>query len=113
VDTRLYGKLKKMEGVNILLFSHVEREDSAELRRKIKAQEEGKAIDDDDIFDRGGEESEESDEAEEGGEGGLNGEERKKAKLQGREETKRKQDIKLAEARSRKEDHDEIDIDAI
>lgn len=111
VDTRLYGKLKKTEGVNILLFSHVEREDSAELRRKIKAQEEGKAIDDDDIFDRGEEDSEEEEEQEEGD--GLTGEERKKAKQQGRDEKKRKQDTKLAEARTRKEDRDDIDIDAI
>lgn len=70
VDPQLYGKLKKQEGLNVLLFTNLENEDSAAIRRKIKAQEEGGDVDDD-FFQRNGEEDEEEtkDETEEDKEG--------------------------------------------
>lgn len=63
VDTRLYGKLKKLVGINPLLFSDVEKQDAAEVANRIKNLKEG---DDEDLFDRGEskEEEEEGEEAE-------------------------------------------------
>ena len=58
VDPQLYGKLKKQEGLNALLFTNLETEDSAAIRRKIKAQEEGGDVDDD-FFQRNGEDEDE------------------------------------------------------
>jgi gamma-glutamylcysteine synthetase len=60
VDTRLYGKLKKLEGINPLLFANVEQQDAAEVARRVKAMGE-----DDDLFDRGEDEGDEEDEDEE------------------------------------------------
>ena len=51
VDMGLYGKLKKMDGVNALLFTHVENSNEAELKKKIDAQESGVDLDDD-MFER-------------------------------------------------------------
>jgi hypothetical protein len=51
----LYGKLKKHEGVNPLLFTHVENQNDAELKKKINIQESGGDIEDDDMFEREGE----------------------------------------------------------
>lgn len=61
VDTRLYGKLKKLVGINPLLFSDVEKQDAAEVANRVKNLKEG---DDEDLFDRG-----ETKEAEGEGEG--------------------------------------------
>ena len=55
LDTSLYGKLKKHEGVNPLLFTHVENQNDAELKKKINIQESGGDIEDDDMFEREGE----------------------------------------------------------
>jgi translation initiation factor IF-1 len=60
VDTRLYGKLKKLEGINQLLFVNMEGQDSAEVARRVKAAEK-----EDDLFDRGEESEEETEEDEE------------------------------------------------
>ena len=69
VDTRLYVKLKKLNGINTLLFSDVEKQDAAEVANRVKNMKEGE---DDDFFDRGevkGEESGSESETEEEGEG--------------------------------------------
>jgi translation initiation factor IF-1 len=63
VDSRLYGKLKKLEGINPLLFANVEDQDSSEVARRVKAMEQ----DDEDLFDRGGETEGEGEEEEEDG----------------------------------------------
>jgi len=57
IDTRIYGKLKKQDGVNPLLFTHVEDEDAAAMKKKINALKSGEGVDDD-VFEREGEESE-------------------------------------------------------
>ena len=91
VDTRLYGKLKKLEGINPLLFANVEGQDAAEVARRVKAMGE-----DDDLFDRGeGDEEEEEEEEKEGVEKVLTKEdiaeiEKKKVKEQLEREKKRK-----------------------
>jgi initiation factor 1A len=60
VDPRIYGALKKQEGMNKLLFTNLEADDAATIQRKVNAVKSG--IDDDDIFDRGsGSEEEEED----------------------------------------------------
>jgi initiation factor 1A len=109
----LYGKLKKLPGVNLILFGQVEKEDAADLVKKIKKQEAGEAIDDDDLFDRDGEEEEDdSSDSDEG----LTGEEKQKKKQLQRQESDKKRDQKIADARKKKEDKGdgpEIDIDAI
>lgn len=110
----LYGKLKKIPGVNPILFNQVEKEDHVELQKKIKKQEAGEAIDDDDIFDRDGEEEDEdsSDSSDEG----LTGEEKQKKKQLQRQEKDKKRDQKLADARKKKEDkgdNSDVDIDNI
>jgi len=112
VDTQLYGKIKKMEGVNLIIFSHIENEDVNELRRKIKAQEDGEEIDDD-LFDRG--DSDESEDSE--SEDGKTGEERKKEKAASRELKQKAQTQKISEARAKKtataNENGDLDIDAI
>lgn len=113
--TSLYGKLKKLPGVNLILFGQVEKEDAVELAKKIKKQEAGEAIDDDDLFDRDGEDEEEDDDSSDSDEG-LTGEEKQKKKQLQRQERDKKRDQKIADARKKKEDKgesDEIDIDKI
>lgn len=51
VDPRLYSKLKKEEGVNQLLFSNIEKHDTAHVKRLAEAQENGEDIDDE-MFER-------------------------------------------------------------
>jgi initiation factor 1A len=41
VDPRVFGKMKKLEGINPLLFTNVETRDPALLKKSIKAQEDG------------------------------------------------------------------------
>jgi initiation factor 1A len=117
VDSGVYGKLKKMDGVNILLFSSVEKDDAEERARKKKLQEEGKA-EDDDVFDRTNEDDEEGEEEESSDDEGLTGEEKQKKKQAKRELKKKKQDEKIAKGRAVKaaggrERSDSVDIDAI
>jgi initiation factor 1A len=113
--TSLYGKLKKVSGVNPILFGQVEKEDPFELARKIKAQEAGEAIDDDDLFDRGDEEDEEDQEENLEGDDELTGEERQKKKQLKRQERDKLRDQKIADARKKKEQNDnsDVDVDAI
>jgi translation initiation factor 1A len=60
VDQRIYGALKKQEGMNKLLFTNLEADDAATIQRKVNAVKSGED-DHDDIFDRGSEEEEEDD----------------------------------------------------
>lgn len=50
VDPRIYGKLKKQDGINPLLFTHVENQEESALKKKIIVQESGDNIEDD-IFE--------------------------------------------------------------
>ena len=59
VDTGLYGKLKKLPGINPLLFTNMEQQNAAEVAERIKKMKEG---DDEDLFDRGEEVEETEDE---------------------------------------------------
>jgi len=59
VDQGIYGALKKQEGMNKLLFTNLEADDAATIKRKVDAVKSG--IDDDDIFDRGSGSEEEED----------------------------------------------------
>jgi len=56
VDSRLYGKLKKMNGINPLLFANMEGQNSAEVASRIRRMGDTEKGDeeDDDLFDRGG-----------------------------------------------------------
>jgi initiation factor 1A len=100
VDTSLYGKLKKLEGINQLLFTNMEDQNSAEVANRIKKMESQEG---DDIFDRDGESDSESG-SEEGEEAPLTKEdiaeiEKKKVKEQLEREKKRKakydEDVRL------------------
>ena len=86
VDPRIYGKLKKQEGLNALLFTNLETEDSAAIRRKVRAQEEGEDMDDD-FFQRQGEDEEEEEET-------IDGQERKLVKKTADLEISKKRDQK-------------------
>lgn len=52
VDPRLYGKVKKLEGINPLLFVNLENEDKSAIKARVNRLQEG-AIDDEDLFERG------------------------------------------------------------
>jgi initiation factor 1A len=93
IDPRVIGKMKKLPGINPLLFTNVETKDINSLKKSIKAQEEGE--EEDDIFSRGS---------------GSEEEDRKE-----RKEAKKAQELAVASARNTKyQDSDsEIDIDKI
>jgi len=57
VDPRIYGALKKQEGMNKLLFTNLEADDAATIQRKVNAIKSG-IDDEDDIFDRNSDEEE-------------------------------------------------------
>ena len=57
VDQRIYGALKKQEGMNKLLFTNLEADDAATIQRKVNAIKSG-IDDEDDIFDRNSDEEE-------------------------------------------------------
>ena len=59
VDQRIYGALKKQEGMNKLLFTNLEADDAATIQRKVNAIKSG-IDDEDDIFDRNSEEEEDN-----------------------------------------------------
>ena len=63
VDPRIYGALKKQEGMNKLLFTNLEADDAATIQRKVNAVKSGED-DIDDIFDRGSGSEDEEDDAE-------------------------------------------------
>jgi len=51
VDPRLYGKVKKLEGINPLLFVNLENEDKSLIKARVAKLEEGE-LDDEDLFER-------------------------------------------------------------
>ena len=61
VDPRIYGALKKQEGMNKLLFTNLEADDAATIQRKVNAIKSG-IDDEDDIFDRNSDEEEDGEE---------------------------------------------------
>jgi initiation factor 1A len=118
MDNRLYGKLKKMENVNPLLFTDIENTNDAEISRRLFAIQQGE-LQDDDIFDRGGSEgdapAEEEDDSEEG-EG--QSEDAKLAKALAMKEKQKTRDADIQEKRNTKrpsesqgQDEDNVDID--
>jgi initiation factor 1A len=61
VDPGIYGALKKQEGMNKLLFTNLEADDAATIKRKVDAVKSG-IDDEDDIFDRNSDEEENGEE---------------------------------------------------
>jgi initiation factor 1A len=110
VEVQTYGKLKKQEGVNPLLFTHVENEEKGAMARKIKALESGQDVDDD-VFEREGERVE-SESEEEAVLTGLEGEEQRKRKEMEREESRKVKELEISSKRSSKyKDNGDVDID--
>lgn len=103
IDRGLYSKLKKLPGVNLLLFGNVEQQDEAELKKKITAQERGEKIEDD-IFEDESEEEDEGEAEEDSSDEGLTGEEKAKKKQLGREAKDKKRSQAITAARAKKED---------
>lgn len=52
IDPRLYGKLKKIEGINPLLFINLESEDQSTIQSRVNRLKEGEEVDDEDMFER-------------------------------------------------------------
>jgi initiation factor 1A len=96
IDHSLIGKMKKVPGVNPLLFTNIEARDKTSLSKSIKAQEDG--VEEDDFFTRGSEDEDEDDEAE-------------KAE---RKEKKKAKELEIASARDTKYNEDaDVNIDDI
>ena len=119
IEIQMYGKLKKQEGVNPLLFTHVESEDKDIMLRKIQAQQSGQDVDDD-VFEREGEReenSEEDDNEEDENDDdetpltGIEGEEQKKFRENERELKKKTKDQDISKKRSAK--RGPVDIDTL
>ena len=51
VDPRLYGKIKKLEGINPLLFVNLENEDKSTIKARVDRLEAGD-LEDEDLFER-------------------------------------------------------------
>ena len=52
VDPRLYGKVKKLDGINPLLFVNLENDDKSTIQARVDRLEEEGEVDDEDIFER-------------------------------------------------------------
>ncbi len=52
VDPRLYGKLKKLSGINPLLFVNLENEEKSAIQARVDRLEEEGEVDDEDLFER-------------------------------------------------------------
>jgi hypothetical protein len=118
MESSLYGKLKKMENVNPLLFTDIENTSDAEISRRLFAIKQGE-LQDDDIFDRGdaqGEAEGEDDDEDEG-----DGQE-KLAKALAMKEKQKTRDAQLASDQEKRnikqlsesqgqEEEDNVDID--
>ena len=91
MDSRLYGKLKKMENVNPVLFTDIENTNDAEIARRLFAIQQGN-LEDDVIFDRGDSEGQEEEDEEGDGQAmkekqkALHGQEKSNAKEGDQEE---------------------------
>jgi hypothetical protein len=96
IDPSVIGKMKKVEGINPLLFTNLETRDKSSLNKSIKAQE-----DVDDFFMRGSDDEEEGEEQEV------------------RKEKKKAKELEIAAARNTKagldspDETEDIDIDRI
>lgn len=99
VDPRLYGKVKKLEGINPLLFVNLENEDKSAIKARINRLEEGLA-DDEDLFERGLLESDE-------------GELSKEEKLREMESAKKATDLARGAKRDIKYMEGDLNIDDI
>jgi initiation factor 1A len=118
IDYSLYGKLKKIDTVNPILFTDIENTSDAEIARRLFAIQQGE-LQDDDIFDRGDAQAEgEADDHEEEGEGKLHlSEDAKLAKALAMKEKQKTRDAQLQEKRNTKhpsqlqEQEDNVDID--
>jgi initiation factor 1A len=120
MDNRLYGKLKKMENVNPLLFTDIENTSDAEISRRLFAIQQGE-LQDDDIFDRGDGDSQGEDSQGEGeeGEGEGQSEDAKLAKALAMKEKQKTRDADIQEKRNTKRpsesqgqgEEDNVDID--
>jgi initiation factor 1A len=103
IDPSLIGKMKKVPGVNPLLFTNVETRDKSLLNKSIKAQEDG-LEEVDDFFTRGSDDDEE---------GEAEDDEEKAA----RKEKKKAKELEISSARNTKykeaEEDREINIDDI
>jgi translation initiation factor IF-1 len=97
MDSRLYGKLKKMENVNPLLFTDIENTSDADISRRLFAIKEGN-LEDDVIFDRGDSEGQEEED------------EYKEGKGQVMKKKQKSRDAQLASGPEDKEE-DNVDID--
>lgn len=118
VDPRTYSKVKKEPGVNPMLFTNVEEQDAAEIKRKVLAVNSGNTLDiEDDLFDRGEEEeTSEDSEASEGSEedyAGMTAQEKKLAIQKKYDEKTLMRGKEIQNARSNKYKEEDIDIDAI
>lgn len=91
VDPTIIGKMKKIEGINPLLFTNIEARDSASLKKSIKALEDG-VEEVDDFFTRGSDE-----EGEEEEEDSLEQEEKAERKAK-----KKENELKITAARNAK-----------
>lgn len=98
MDNRLYGKLKKMENVNPLLFTDIENTSDAEISRRLFAIQQGE-LQDDDIFDRGGSEGE--GQGEDDDEDECEGQE-KLAKALAMKEKQKTRDVQLASGQEKR-----------
>ena len=102
MDSRLHGKLKKMENVNPVLFTDIENTNDAEIARRLFAIQQGE-LQDDDIFDRGDSEGEaegEGKDDEEGEEGEGQSEDAKLAKALAMKEKQKARDTQIQEKRN-------------
>jgi initiation factor 1A len=106
VDPSLYGKMKKMDGINPLLFINLENEDKASIRKRVQRLEEGQG--EDDLFDLGGEASD-SDESDD-----LETADAKAERMKELDEKKKKEELERAAKRNVKYmDNGDLDVDDI
>ena len=118
MESSLYGKLKKMENVNPLLFTDIENTNDAEISRRLFAIKQGE-LQDDDIFDRGDGEGEDDDDSQgegEEGEGEGQSEDAKLAKALAMKDKQKTRDAQIQEKRNTKhssesQGEDNVDID--
>lgn len=102
IDQSLIGKMKKIPGINHLIFTNVEARDKTSLSKSIKAQEDG--LDEvDDFFTRGSDDDDDEDQ----------GDVEEKAE---RKEKKKAKELEISSARNTKyqeADNADVNIDDI
>ena len=103
VDPTIIGKMKKIEGINPLLFTNIEARDSASLKKSIKALEDG-VEEVDDFFTRG---SDDEGDAEEDADAEDSLEQEEKAE---RKAKKKENELKITAARNAKAREAEADV---